>query len=81
MPTVQHVVGALAQEDEEGDVMTNGFDEAKATMGHDLGTLYWALYQEVAELHLRWHEYCKLYHHTPERVDFLNKAAPGFFAS
>ena len=59
---------------------TGGLDAAKASMGPDLGMLYWALYNEVASLHFKWQEYQTLYHHSAERIELLNQAAPAFFA-
>ena len=35
--------------------------------------------QEAAFLHLKWNEYVVLFGTGPERVDLLNRAAPGFF--
>lgn len=51
----------------------------KSAMGESLGALFHSLWQEVAWVHLRWHEYVVLYGDKPSRVALLNKAAPGFF--
>lgn len=48
-------------------------------MGEPLGALFYALWQEVAWLHLKWQEYVELFGKKPSRVDLLNKAAPLFF--
>jgi hypothetical protein len=47
-------------------------------MGEPLGTLYHALWQEVAWLYVVWQEYVELYGSKPSRVDLLNEAAPLF---
>jgi hypothetical protein len=58
-------------------------EEAKqnyiGVMGEPLGALFHSLWQEVAWVHRRWHEYVALYGDKPSRVDLLNNAAPGFF--
>ncbi|MBC7226255.1 MAG: hypothetical protein H5T61_03375 [Thermoflexales bacterium] len=48
-------------------------------MGEPLGALFYALWQEVAWLHVKWQEYVELFGKKPSRVDLLNKAAPLFF--
>ena len=48
-------------------------------MGEPLGAVFHSLWQEVAWLYRRWHEYVALYGDKPSRVDLLNDAAPGFF--
>jgi hypothetical protein len=48
-------------------------------MGNELGEVFHHLMQEAAFLHLKWNEYLTLFGTGPERVDLLNKAAPGFF--
>jgi hypothetical protein len=48
-------------------------------MGNELGEVFHNLMQEAAFLHLKWNEYLALFGTGPERVDLLNKAAPGFF--
>jgi hypothetical protein len=61
-------------------VPNEGLDEAIAQMGRKLGTLYWALWQEVVFLHIKWAECNELFHTTPDRVDLLNQAAPAHFS-
>jgi hypothetical protein len=51
----------------------------KSAMGEPLGALFYSLWQEVAWVHLRWHEYVALYGDKPSRVALLNNSAPGFF--
>jgi hypothetical protein len=48
-------------------------------MGEDLGSLYDALWQEVAGLYGKWSEYVALFGTRESRVDLLNQAAPSFF--
>ncbi len=48
-------------------------------MGEDLGSVFHALWQEVALLHLRWKEFIELYGTKPSRIELLNRAAPYFF--
>ncbi len=48
-------------------------------MGEPLGALFYALWQEVAWLNLKWQEYIELFGKKPSRVELLNKAAPLFF--
>lgn len=50
-----------------------------AAMGEELGTLYSALWQEVAVIHSKWAQFVILFGTKPERVKLLNKAAPSFF--
>lgn len=47
-------------------------------LGQELGSIYTALYNEVAWLHLQWDEYMKLFGEK-HRVEILNKSAGGFF--
>lgn len=58
-------------------------DEAKqeyiGAMGDVLGLLYHALWQEVAWLHRKWHEYVELFGTKDSRIHVLNEAAPTFF--
>lgn len=62
---------------------TRTADKAKRTyiavMGEPLGSIFHALWQEVAWLHRKWDEYVELYGTKSSRVDLLNKAAPTFF--
>jgi hypothetical protein len=44
-----------------GAVPNEGLDEAIAQMGRKLGTLYWALWQEVVFLHIKWAECNELF--------------------
>jgi hypothetical protein len=48
-------------------------------MGEQLGSVYHALWQEVAWLHMRWDQYVALYGTKSSRVGLLNEAAPAFF--
>ena len=50
-----------------------------AKMGEELGSLYYALWQEVVWLHTEWGEYVELYGTKPGRIALLNEAAPSFF--
>jgi hypothetical protein len=50
-------------------------------LGRTLGPIFHALYNEVAWLHAEWFEYRKLYAHSPERLELLNKAAGFFFGT
>lgn len=57
-------------------------DEAKAEhirlMGEELGTIYCALWQEVAWVHAKWSDFVTLFGTKKSRVDLLNAAAPAF---
>lgn len=48
-------------------------------MGHELGALYDALWQQVAWLHKKWDEYVQLFGTKPSRIKLLNETAPAFF--
>jgi hypothetical protein len=48
-------------------------------MGDEIGTVYSALWQEVAWLHKKWSQYVELFGTNSERVDLLNRAAPSMF--
>lgn len=48
-------------------------------MGETLGPLFYALWNEVSWLHLKWSEYLELYGDKPSRIDLMNRAAPLFF--
>ena len=48
-------------------------------MGEPLGALYYALWQEIAWLHMKWHQYVVLFGTKESRVTLLNEAAPAFF--
>ncbi len=54
---------------------------AITAMGSPLGELYDILYSQVAWVHIKWSEHRSLFAKSQERVDFLNEAAPAFFAS
>ncbi len=58
-------------------------DEAKAhhilRMGKDLGTIYDALWHEVASVHSKWSEFVVVFGTKESRIELLNKAAPLFF--
>jgi len=55
--------------------------EHREKLGDDFGGVYYALYTEVAWLHVKWREYCALYGTSPERIELLNRAAPRFFSN
>lgn len=48
-------------------------------MGDDLGSLYYALWNELAWLYSKWGEYVELFGTRPSRIDLINKAARHFF--
>jgi hypothetical protein len=50
-----------------------------AAMGDELGSLYSALWQEVAWIYSKWSQYVILFGTKPERIELLNRAAPSFF--
>ena len=58
-------------------------DEVKAeyvaVMGPELGAVFYALYNELSWLHIRWRQYVQLFGEKPSRVDLLNGAAGLFF--
>lgn len=47
-------------------------------MGDELGTIYSALWQEVAWVHGKWSDFVVLFGTKESRVDLLNAAAPAF---
>ena len=51
-------------------------DRYVSVMGHDLGTLYYALWQEVARSYEKWNEHVELFGTMATRVELLNNAAP-----
>ena len=53
--------------------------EHLASMGPRLGPVYNALWNEVAWLHAKWHEYKQLYGEKPARLELLNRSAGLFF--
>lgn len=54
-------------------------NESVKAMGEPLGSLYHELWQEVARLYRKWHEYVELFGSKSSRVELLNKAASTFF--
>lgn len=48
-------------------------------MGEELGSLFYALWQEVAWLYNEWHEYVQLFGTKQSRIALMNEAAPAFF--
>jgi hypothetical protein len=50
-----------------------------AKMGEAIGSVYTALWQEVAWIHKKWAQYVALFGTSPERIALLNKAAPSMF--
>lgn len=48
-------------------------------MGEELGSLFYALWQEVIWLHIEWHEFVELFGTKPSRIEVMNSAAPQFF--
>ncbi|MGD0400848.1 MAG: hypothetical protein ABSC04_18280 [Syntrophobacteraceae bacterium] len=53
--------------------------EYERIMGEPLGSLFHALWQDVAWVYREWHEYVALFGTKPSRVELLNKTAPIFF--
>jgi hypothetical protein len=49
-----------------------------AAMGEELGSVYSDLWQQVAELHLKWSEYVVLFGTKESRVELLNDTIPSF---
>jgi len=62
---------------------TRTADEIRADyvtlMGEPLGSVFNALWQELASVNSNWAEYVTLFGSKPSRVDLLNEAAPHFF--
>lgn len=54
-------------------------DQYISLMGSGLGSVFYALYNEFAWLHVRWWQYLQLFAATRERVVVLNEAAGLFF--
>lgn len=48
-------------------------------MPTSVGELYYALFNEVTWLHLKWKDFRALFAYSPERVELLNRVAPTFF--
>jgi hypothetical protein len=65
--------------------METSTDEIKqnniAAMGNKLGTVYSALWQEVARLFTDWSEFVSLFGTNPERIELLNSASAHFFGT
>ena len=53
---------------------------ALESMGASLGELYDILSNQVSWVHFKWKQYRGLFGANQERIDFLNVAAPAFFA-
>jgi len=53
---------------------------AVEAMGSPLGELYDILSNQITWVHLKWKEHRSLFGTSQERIDFLNEAAPAFFA-
>lgn len=51
----------------------------KQAMGKDLGQVYYELSNQLALLHIKWHQYCTLFGKDRERIRLLNEVAPAFF--
>ncbi|MHC4674500.1 MAG: AbiU2 domain-containing protein [Planctomycetota bacterium] len=49
------------------------------TMGEELGSLYHALWNELAWLYMKWGEYVEIFGSKPSRVELVNQAAGQFF--
>jgi len=48
-------------------------------MGEELGSLFHALWNEVAWVYMKWDQYVELFGTKPSRIDLLNEAAGSFF--
>ena len=48
-------------------------------MGEEFGTLYYALWNELASLYWKWGEYVEIFGTKPSRIDIVNQAAGQFF--
>jgi hypothetical protein len=48
-------------------------------LGEELGSLYHALWNELAWLYSKWDEYVELFGSKPSRIELINKAAGHFF--
>jgi len=49
------------------------------SMGGELGTIFHALWNEVAWIYTKWNQYLELFGKKPSRIDLINDAAPLFF--
>lgn len=54
-------------------------EEHLEKMGDELGSIYHALWQEMAWVHLKWQEYTELFGRKEARIKLLNRSAPTFF--
>jgi hypothetical protein len=54
-------------------------DKSVAAMPAPLGEIHHWLNDEIAWLHIKWADFCRLYATGQQRVDLLNAAAPAFF--
>ena len=74
---------ALDAEDNVTMATTRTAEQTKqyyvAKMGEKLGSLYYALWQEVCWLYAEWREYVEVYGTKASRIALLNEAAPSFF--
>jgi len=50
-----------------------------AKMGQEVGSVYSALWQQVAWIHKKWEQYVTLFGTNEKRIDLLNAAAPSMF--
>jgi len=48
-------------------------------MGEELGGLFYALWNEVSWLHMKWAEYVELFGSKPSRIALMNQSASHFF--
>lgn len=48
-------------------------------MGNELGSLFYALWNEVVWLHFKWGEYIEMFGTKSSRLELLNETAPSFF--
>jgi hypothetical protein len=49
------------------------------SMGEELGSIFHALWNEVAWIYMKWNQYVELFGKRPSRIDLINSAAPLFF--
>jgi AbiU2 len=54
-------------------------DDYRGAMGDELGTLFYALWNELAWFDAKWQQYCQLYAESQKRVELLNASASFFF--
>jgi AbiU2 len=48
-------------------------------LGPELGDLFYALWNEMTWLEVKWQQYCQLYAASAKRIELLNGSAPFFF--